>query len=99
MIVEALVDIGNDGAAPKDLFLWMGSRWPLQTNFRPSASQALQKAFRRGRLEKAPGGKYRLNPNWEGGAVSICNGVFTRVWVLAFSNLYTMILDIEKNNS
>jgi hypothetical protein len=71
MIVEALMDIGEpDGAAPKDLFLWMGARWPLQTNFRPSASQALQKAFRRGRLEKRPGGKYRLNPNWEGGAVS-----------------------------
>lgn len=71
MIVEALLDIGEpDGAAPKDLFLWMGARWPLQTNFRPSASQALQKAYRRGRLEKRSGGRYRLNPNWEGGAVS-----------------------------
>ena len=38
-------------------------------NFRPSASQALQKAYKRGRLEKI-GGKYRLNPNWEGGNVS-----------------------------
>lgn len=72
MIVEALLDIGEpDGAAPKDLFLWMGARWPLQTNFRPSASQALQKAYRRGRLEKRSGGRYRLNPNWEGGAVSV----------------------------
>ncbi|KAI0087724.1 hypothetical protein BDY19DRAFT_219449 [Irpex rosettiformis] len=69
MIVEALMDLGEpEGAAPKDLFLWMGARWPLQTNFRPSASQALQKAYRRGRLEKRSGGRYRLNPTWEGGA-------------------------------
>ena len=59
-----------EGAAPKDIFLWMESRYPVQTNFRPSASQALQKAYRRGRFEKTPSGKYRLNPNWEGGAVS-----------------------------
>ncbi|KAM5533617.1 hypothetical protein V8D89_012730 [Ganoderma adspersum] len=71
MIVEALVDCGDaEGAAPKDLFTWMASRYPLQTNFRPSASQALQKAYKRGRLEKRSGGKYRLNANWEGGATS-----------------------------
>ncbi|KAI0713996.1 hypothetical protein C8T65DRAFT_573906 [Cerioporus squamosus] len=71
MIVEALLDCGDaEGAAPKDLFTWMASRYPLQTNFRPSASQALQKAYKRGRLEKRAGGKYRLNPNWEGGASS-----------------------------
>ncbi|PIL22393.1 transcription factor [Ganoderma sinense ZZ0214-1] len=71
MIVEALVDCGDaEGAAPKDLFTWMASRYPLQTNFRPSASQALQKAYKRGRLEKMSGGKYRLNANWEGGATS-----------------------------
>lgn len=71
MIVEGLAEIGDpDGAAPKDIFAWIGARWPLQMNFRPSASQALQKAFKRGRLEKQAGGKYRLNPNWEGGAVS-----------------------------
>lgn len=71
MIVEALSEIGDpDGAAPKDIFIWIGARWPLQMNFRPSASQALQKAFKRGRLEKTSGGRYRLNPNWEGGAVS-----------------------------
>lgn len=70
MIVEALSEIGDpDGAAPKDIFTWIGARWPLQMNFRPSASQALQKAFRRGRLEKRSGGRYRLNPAWEGGAV------------------------------
>lgn len=71
MIVEALTEIGDpDGAAPKDIFTWIGTRWPLQTNFRPSASQALQKAFKRGRLEKEKSGRYRLNPTWEGGAVS-----------------------------
>ncbi|KAI0821980.1 hypothetical protein BC628DRAFT_1412540 [Trametes gibbosa] len=71
MIVEALLDCGDaEGAAPKDLFTWMAARYPLQTNFRPSASQALQKAYKRGRLEKRAGGKYRLNPAWEGGATS-----------------------------
>ncbi|KAH9847901.1 hypothetical protein C2E23DRAFT_862969 [Lenzites betulinus] len=71
MIVEALLDCGEaEGAAPKDLFTWMAARYPLQTNFRPSASQALQKAYKRGRLEKRSGGKYRLNPAWEGGATS-----------------------------
>lgn len=44
------------------------SRFPLMTNFRPSAHQALQKAFKRGRLQKV-GNKYRLNPNWSGGSV------------------------------
>lgn len=68
--MEALLDCGDvEGAAPKDLFTWMASRYPLQTNFRPSASQALQKAYKRGRLEKRQGGKYRLNAAWEGGAV------------------------------
>lgn len=60
-----------EGAAPKELFAWMAARYPLQTNFRPSASQALQKAYKRGRLEKRGGGRYRLNPTWEGGAVSL----------------------------
>ncbi|KAK7690073.1 hypothetical protein QCA50_006719 [Cerrena zonata] len=71
MIVEALLDMPDtEGAAPRDLFTWMEARYPLQTNFRPSASQALQKAFKRGRLEKRPGGKYRLNATWEGGATT-----------------------------
>jgi len=71
MIVEALTEYTEpEGAAPKDLFAWMAARYPLQTNFRPSASQALQKAFKRGRLEKRSNGKYRLNVNWEGGTTS-----------------------------
>jgi len=71
MIVNALMEHPDpEGAPPKDLFAWMAARYPLQTNFRPSASQALQKAFRRGRLEKGPGGKYRLNASWEGGSTS-----------------------------
>ncbi|GBE85133.1 hypothetical protein SCP_0703190 [Sparassis crispa] len=71
MIVEALLDSGDPkGALPKELFACMAARYPLQTNFRPSASQALQKAYRRGRLEKRPGGRYRLNAAWEGGATS-----------------------------
>jgi hypothetical protein len=79
MIVEGLQELGAtdpEGAAPKTLFNWMGARWPLQINFRPSASQALQKAFKRGRLEKSQSGKYRLNPAWGGGSVrgSVLNG-------------------------
>ncbi|KAG1885059.1 hypothetical protein F4604DRAFT_1878520 [Suillus subluteus] len=71
MIVEALIDFGDpEGCAPKALFSWMASHYPLQSNFRPSASQALQKAFKRGRLEKGNNGKYRLNVNWEGGNTS-----------------------------
>lgn len=72
MIVNALMEHPDpEGAPPKDLFAWMAARYPLQTNFRPSASQALQKAFKRGRLEKGPGGKYRLNASWEGGSVRL----------------------------
>lgn len=71
MIVEALTDCGDpEGCAPKELFMWMASRYPLQSNFRPSASQALQKAFKRGRFEKSRGGKYRLSATWEGGNVN-----------------------------
>ncbi|KAG6845698.1 hypothetical protein H0H87_004959 [Tephrocybe sp. NHM501043] len=71
MIVEALTDSADpEGCAPKDLFTWMASHYPLQSNFRPSASQALQKAFKRGRFQKSSGGKYRLNTSWEGGNTS-----------------------------
>ncbi|KAF7299573.1 H15 domain-containing protein [Mycena chlorophos] len=71
MIVEGLTVVNDpEGLAPKDLFNWMASRYPVQSNFRPSASQALQKAYRRGRFEKSTSGKYRLNPNWEGGSSS-----------------------------
>ncbi|KAF8911185.1 hypothetical protein CPB84DRAFT_1763539 [Gymnopilus junonius] len=68
MIVEALTGCSDpEGLAPKDLFTLMSQRYPLQSNFRPSASQALQKAYKRGRFEKSASGKYRLNPSWEGG--------------------------------
>ncbi|QRV74090.1 linker histone H1 and H5 family protein [Ceratobasidium sp. AG-Ba] len=70
MIVLAIMESQNpDGIAPKDVFAWMSARWPLNANFRPSASQALQKAYKRGRLEKV-GAKYKLNPNWHGGATT-----------------------------
>ena len=72
MIVEALQEFTDpEGCAPKDLFASMAAKYPLQFNFRPSASQALQKAFKRGRLEKANNGKYRLNTTWEGGSVCV----------------------------
>ncbi|KAI5887686.1 uncharacterized protein SCHCODRAFT_02638722 [Schizophyllum commune H4-8] len=73
MIVEALLEAENappdengqrpDGLAPKDVYAWMAAHYSLQSNFRPSASQALQKAYKRGRLEKGAGGKYKVNHN------------------------------------
>ena len=95
MLVEALTDLNeSDGSAPKALFTWMASRYPLHTNFRPSASQALQKAFKRGRLEKGSNGRYRLNATWDGGSV--------RPSVLVF--VYTLVdtfrtLDIQTNDT
>ena len=86
MIVNALMEHPDpEGAPPKDLFAWMAARYPLQTNFRPSASQALQKAFKRGRLEKGPGGKYRLNASWEGGSVGLLLWLMTFVSGLMFA--------------
>ncbi|KAH8113536.1 hypothetical protein DFH11DRAFT_1599187 [Phellopilus nigrolimitatus] len=71
MLVQALAEYNDpDGTAPKLLFQWMAAHYPLQANFRPSASQALQKAFKRGRFEKSKDGKYRLNTAWEGGNTS-----------------------------
>ncbi|KAF9019217.1 hypothetical protein BDZ89DRAFT_1073247, partial [Hymenopellis radicata] len=73
MIVEALIDSGDtDGIAPKDIYAWMQTHYPVQSNFRPSASQALQKAYKRGRFEKNNTGKYRMNPHYTG------NGSITR---------------------
>ncbi|KAG8969392.1 hypothetical protein FRC03_003083 [Tulasnella sp. 419] len=70
MLVMAIADLREpEGSAPKNLFDWMLARFPLASNFRPSAHQALQKAYKRGRLERL-GAKYRLNPNWEGGSTS-----------------------------
>lgn len=72
IIVEALMGCPDpEGSVPKNIFAWMSSHYPLQSNFRPSASQALQKAYKRGRFEKSSNGKYRLNPLWEGGSVSL----------------------------
>ncbi|KAJ4495073.1 hypothetical protein C8J55DRAFT_498303, partial [Lentinula edodes] len=68
MIVEALNDVQDpEGLAPKDIYTWLVNHYRVQANFRPSASQALQKAFKRGRFEKSLSGKYRLNPNCKGG--------------------------------
>ncbi|KAF5345512.1 hypothetical protein D9758_012034 [Tetrapyrgos nigripes] len=70
MIVEALNDGVQDpeGLVPKDLYTWMEAHYPVQSNFRASASQALQKALRKGRVKKnTESGKYSLNPEWKGG--------------------------------
>ncbi|KZO97203.1 hypothetical protein CALVIDRAFT_597898 [Calocera viscosa TUFC12733] len=66
MIVEALYELGGeDGLQPKVIFDWIAERYPINSNFRPSAHQAIQKSHKRGRLEKT-GNKYRLNPDWDG---------------------------------
>ena len=61
MIVEGLRVMGE--APPRTLFNWMQVTYPLTKKFRPSAHQALQKAFKRGRLLKT-GSMYRINPSW-----------------------------------
>lgn len=97
MIVEALIDSGDpEGRAPKALFSWMASHYPLQSNFRPSASQALQKAFKRGRLEKGNNGKYRLNSNWEGGNVSTALWFVLRLLNLLFTRLPRELLAVRR---
>ncbi|KAH7106909.1 hypothetical protein BKA62DRAFT_753769 [Auriculariales sp. MPI-PUGE-AT-0066] len=71
MIAQAIAEIADpDGTFPKVLFQWMDQNYPLQANFRPSASQALQRAYKRGRLDKLQSGRYILNPKWEGGPAS-----------------------------
>lgn len=87
IIVEALMGCPDpEGSVPKNIFTWMSSHYPLQSNFRPSASQALQKAYKRGRFEKSSNGKYRLNPLWEGGSVSPRLLLFTPCLPLLNSN-------------
>ncbi|SJX64971.1 uncharacterized protein SRS1_15799 [Sporisorium reilianum f. sp. reilianum] len=61
MIVEGLRIMGQ--APPRTLFNWMQDTYPLTKKFRPSAHQALQKAFKRGRLLKT-GSLYRINQAW-----------------------------------
>ncbi|KAJ9474316.1 hypothetical protein PHBOTO_004385 [Pseudozyma hubeiensis] len=61
MIVEGLRVMGS--SPPRTLFNWMQDTYPLMKKFRPSAHQALQKAFKRGRLLKT-GSLYRINPSW-----------------------------------
>ncbi|CAD7060013.1 unnamed protein product, partial [Tilletia caries] len=55
---------GQQGVPPRVLFHWMADRYPLMKNFRPSASQALQKSLKRGRFLKI-GSLYRLNPDFD----------------------------------
>lgn len=101
MIVEALTECSDPQGmlAPKDLYNWMSSRYPVQSNFRPSASQALQKAYRRGRFEKSSSGKYRLNPKWDGSTVSLVLTMCMRLCCLYYFTYSCIISDNPKNNS
>lgn len=85
MLVQALIEINDPaGVQPRTMFSWMASRYPLQTNFRPSASQALQKAYKRGRFEKSEDGRYRLNIAWEGGSVCYISLSFSGILQLIY---------------
>lgn len=64
LIVQAIQSINHPvGCAPKTIFAWIAANYAVATNFRPSCSQALQKAFRKGRLIK-DGKVYRLCDGW-----------------------------------
>jgi hypothetical protein len=75
MIVHALQAISDpNGSPPKVIWDWMnryisltdnteGSNYPCNPKFRASASQALQKALKKGRLIKS-GSLYKINPDF-----------------------------------
>ncbi|KAI9598584.1 hypothetical protein BDF19DRAFT_182364 [Syncephalis fuscata] len=53
LCVEAVLDMDNEnGSLPKRIFEWIASNYPVAANFRPSCSQALQRAYRKGKLDK-----------------------------------------------
>jgi hypothetical protein len=62
LIIQAVQALNEyEGSQPKHIFEWISTHYSVSQNFRPSCSQALQKAYRRGRLEKC-GKNYRLAP-------------------------------------
>jgi hypothetical protein len=64
MIVNALHAINDpNGSPPKAIWDWMNSNYPCNPKFRASASQALQKALKKGRLVKT-GSLYKINPDF-----------------------------------
>ncbi|KAG4304380.1 hypothetical protein PORY_002090 [Pneumocystis oryctolagi] len=67
MIIEALTAIHESkGVPPRIIYEWMESNYPtLNPRFRASASQALQKAVKKGKLQK-DGSNYFLNTNYNG---------------------------------
>ncbi|PVF94047.1 hypothetical protein CPB86DRAFT_876672 [Serendipita vermifera] len=70
MIVRTLEAIqAPEGVPPRDIFNYMMKNWPLIPNFRPSASQALARALKKGRLVKNAS-LYSLNSQWIEGQTS-----------------------------
>jgi linker histone H1 and H5 family len=64
MIVKALEAINDpNGSPPKSIWEWMNNNYPCNPKFRASASQALQKALKKGRLLKT-GSLYKVNPDF-----------------------------------
>ncbi|CAG8522724.1 5564_t:CDS:2 [Ambispora leptoticha] len=65
MIVEAITAIADpNGVPPKAIFDRMESTYPLHSKFRSSASQALHKAVKKGRVLKVGLTLYKLNSDY-----------------------------------
>ncbi|CAG8435366.1 7401_t:CDS:2 [Ambispora gerdemannii] len=65
MIVEAIGAIADqNGSPPKTIFDKMESTYPLHAKFRSSASQALHKAVKKGRVLKVGLTLYKLNSDY-----------------------------------
>ncbi|BFZ62987.1 hypothetical protein YB2330_004099 [Saitoella coloradoensis] len=64
MIVRGLAEINEPkGTPPRVIYKWMETNYPLEPNFRQTAALVLQKAVKKGRLEKA-GHYYKINPDY-----------------------------------
>ncbi|KAJ1501245.1 hypothetical protein HMI54_008678 [Coelomomyces lativittatus] len=69
LIAEALMEMGNGGYPPRLIFNWMESHYThLPEQFRGSATQALKKAWKKGRFTRHER-KYKLNPTYMAGPV------------------------------
>lgn len=71
LIAEALMHLNQKnqehfGCQPRFIFKWMAEKYKglLPYNFRGSATQALKKAWRKGRFLRHER-KYRINPHWK----------------------------------
>ncbi|CAI2190011.1 4838_t:CDS:2 [Funneliformis geosporum] len=101
MIVQALASIANpDGSAPRNIFDWMNSTYPLHKNFRASASQALQKAVKKGRVYRI-GTVYKNNPTYRPAKTDSHNGqdgIYEIAVRLGDNENFPSVHDMEERN-